>query len=37
MVFVLPSIIIYSKLMKFIRERPVVNGIDPVRENVSRN
>ena len=37
MVFVLPCIIIYSKLMKFISERPLINGIDPVRENVSRN
>ena len=37
MMFVLPCIIIYSKLMKFISERPLINGIDPVRENVSRN
>ena len=36
MVFVLPCIIIYSKLMKFISERPVIKGIDPIRENVRK-
>ena len=34
MMFVLPCIVIYSKLMKFISERPIIRGIDPVRENV---
>ena len=34
MMFVLPCIVIYSKLMKFISERPIIGGIDPVRENV---
>ena len=32
--FVLPCVMIYIKLMRFIRNRPSVNGIDITKEKV---